>query len=97
MTRDPSDAVIRRRLIVHGRVQGVWFRGATERQARALGVAGWVRNRPDGTVEAVFEGGVAAVARAVAYCNQGPPGARVEHVESSDETPEGLVEFEVRY
>ena len=97
MTRDPSDAVIRRRLIVHGRVQGVWFRGATERQARALGVAGWVRNRPDGTVEAVFEGGAGAVAQAVAYCKQGPPGARVERVESSDETPEGLVEFEVRY
>lgn len=97
MTRDPSDPVIRRRLIVHGRVQGVWFRGATERQARALGVAGWVRNRPDGTVEAVFEGAAAAVAQAVAYCRQGPPGARVARVETIEETPEGLADFEVRY
>jgi len=97
MTRDPSEPLIRRRVIVHGRVQGVWFRGATERQARALGVAGWVRNRPDGTVEAVFEGRAGAVARAVAYCRQGPPGARVEHLESFDETPEGLGEFDVRY
>jgi acylphosphatase len=97
MDRDPLEPVIRRRVIVHGRVQGVWFRGATERQARALGVAGWVRNRPDGTVEAAFEGEAGAVGRAVAYCRQGPPGARVEHVESFDETPEGLCGFDVRY
>jgi acylphosphatase len=97
MDRESSESVIRRRLIVHGRVQGVWFRGATERQARALGVSGWVRNRPDGTVEAVFEGEAGAVARAVAYCRQGPPGARVERVEAFDETPEGLRGFDVRY
>jgi len=97
MNGDPNEPVLRRRLIVHGRVQGVWFRGATERQARALGVAGWVRNRPDGTVEAVFEGPADAVGRATAYCRQGPPGARVERVESFDETPEGLRGFDVRY
>jgi len=97
MNRDPNEPLIRRRVVVHGRVQGVWFRGATERQARALGVGGWVRNRPDGTVEAVFEGGAGAVGRAVAYCRQGPPGARVERLESFDETPEGLLEFDVRY
>jgi len=97
MTREPSASVVRRRLIVHGRVQGVWFRGSTERQARALGVAGWVRNRPDGSVEAVFEGDAGAVARAVAYCRQGPPGARVDRVESFDETPENLPGFDVRY
>jgi acylphosphatase len=97
MDREPNESVIRRRLIVHGRVQGVWFRGATERQARALGVSGWVRNRPDGTVEAVFEGAAGAVARAVAYCGQGPPGARVDRVERFDEEPEGLRGFDVRY
>jgi acylphosphatase len=98
MTREASPpSVIRRRVVVHGRVQGVWFRGATERQARALGVAGWVRNRPDGTVEAVFEGSDGAVSRAIAYCRQGPPGARVERVEVADEPPEGLRGFDVRY
>ena len=99
MSRDSraSDDVIRRRIVVHGRVQGVWFRGATERQARALGVAGWVRNLPDGTVEAVFEGSTSAVQRAVAYCRQGPPGARVERVEEREEAPEGLRSFDVRY
>lgn len=88
---------VRRRVIVRGRVQGVWFRGATERQACALGLAGYVRNRPDGTVEAVFEGRARAVARAVAYCRCGPPGARVEGVEVIEEPPEGLSGFEIRY
>ena len=97
MHRDPTATPIRRRLIVHGRVQGVWFRGATERQARALGVAGFVRNRPDGTVEAVFEGDAAAVRRAVAYCHHGPAGARVDRVECFEETIEGLAGFDVRY
>ena len=97
MPRDPSAAIVRRRLIVQGRVQGVWFRGSTERQARALGVAGWVRNRPDGSVEAVFEGSPGAVARAVAYCHHGPPGARVDRVDAVDEPPEGLCGFDVRY
>lgn len=89
--------MIRRRIVVHGRVQGVWFRSSTERQAHALGVAGWVRNRADGTVEAVFEGAEVAVARAVAYCRRGPPGARVERVEVAEEPPEGLRGFDVRY
>ena len=90
------DAVIRKRLRVRGRVQGVFFRGATERQARALGVAGWVRNRADGSVEAVFEGAPERVAAAVAFCREGPRDARVDSVECSDETPEGLRGFEVR-
>jgi acylphosphatase len=88
--------MVRRRVIVHGRVQGVWFRGATEAQARAAGVSGWVRNRPDGTVEAVFEGGEEAVAQLVAWCRVGPRAARVERVECLDEAPEGLVGFGVR-
>jgi acylphosphatase len=71
---------IRVRLIVHGRVQGVWFRGATEAEARRLGVAGWVRNRPDGTVEAEAEGPPAAVDALVAWAHRGPSAARVTHV-----------------
>jgi acylphosphatase len=90
------DAVIRKRLRVRGRVQGVFFRGATERQARALGLAGWVCNCDDGSVEAVFEGAPARVEEAVAFCREGPRGARVDHVECSDETPEGLGDFVVR-
>jgi acylphosphatase len=83
-------------VIVHGRVQGVWFRGSTEAEARAAGVAGWVRNRPDGTVEAVFEGPAEAVARAVAWCRVGPRAARVHRLDEFDEAPEGLRGFVVR-
>jgi len=87
---------LRRRVEVYGRVQGVWFRGSTERRARALGLAGWVRNRADGSVEAVFEGSQSAVDAALAFCREGPRGARVERVEVSEEEPEGLAGFEVR-
>jgi acylphosphatase len=89
-------ATVRRRVLVHGRVQGVFFRGATQRRARALGVAGWVRNRADGSVEAVFEGARDAVEAALAFCREGPPGARVERVDVSEEAPEGLGGFDVR-
>lgn len=88
--------VIRRRAIVHGRVQGVFFRDTTRRQAVARGVAGWVRNRPDATVEAVFEGEPDAVEALLAFCREGPRGAAVERVEVADEEPEGLAGFEVR-
>jgi acylphosphatase len=88
--------VIRRRAIVHGRVQGVFFRDTTRRHAAALGVAGWVRNRPDGTVEAVFEGESEAVEAMLAFCREGPRGARVERVEVTDEVPEDLSGFQVR-
>jgi len=87
---------VRRRVVVQGRVQGVWFRGATEERARALGLAGWVRNRPDGKVEAVFEGARDAVEAALAFCRTGPPAARVEQVDVADEPPEGLDGFRVR-
>ena len=87
---------VRRRVVVEGRVQGVWFRAATAEQARALGLAGWVRNRPDGRVEAVFEGAPAAVDAALAFCRRGPPAARVERVEVREEAPEGLAGFAVR-
>lgn len=59
-------------------------------------VAGWVRNRPDGTVEAVFEGDPAAVEAMLAFCREGPRGARVDHVEIDDEAPEGLTAFEIQ-
>ncbi|MCL4684785.1 acylphosphatase [Myxococcota bacterium] len=86
----------RRRVRIRGRVQGVWFRGATQQRAQALGLAGWVRNCPDGSVEAVFEGPAGAVAAAVAFCGEGPPAARVERVEVCEETAEGLHEFVLR-
>jgi acylphosphatase len=88
--------VIRRRAIVHGRVQGVFFRDTTRRQAAARGVAGWVCNRLDGTVEAVFEGEPEAVEALLAFCREGPRGAVVERVQVFDEQPGGLAGFEVR-
>ena len=87
--------MIRRRIVVHGLVQGVYFRDTTRRHARSAGVAGWVRNRTDGTVEAVFEGEAQAVERLVTLCREGPRGARVDHVEVSSEEPEGLRGFRV--
>jgi acylphosphatase len=87
--------VIRRRVAVHGRVQGVFFRDTTQRMAVSRGVGGWVRNRADGAVEAVFEGDEEAVASMLRFCRQGPPGAFVERVEEYDETPEGLEGFRI--
>lgn len=71
----------RAHLYVKGRVQGVFYRAFTEQNARALGLSGWVRNLPDGRVEAVMEGRKDAVERAIDMCRMGPPGARVEAVE----------------
>ncbi len=85
----------RRHVWVEGRVQGVWFRGSTQSQARQRGVAGWARNLPDGRVEAVFEGSAEAVAALVGFCRRGPPGARVDRLEEIEEPPEGLAGFEV--
>ena len=85
----------RRRVVVRGRVQGVFFRDTVRRRAREEGVAGWIRNRSDGSVEAVFEGDAGAVTRLVDLCRSGPPGARVEEVEVFDETPEGLDGFAI--
>lgn len=88
--------LVRTRVVVHGRVQGVWFRDSCRREAEAAGVAGWVRNRPDRTVEAVFEGPAGAVAGMVAWCHEGPVRARVERVEQVDELPMGERGFAVR-
>lgn len=87
--------MVRRRVTVHGRVQGVWFRDGTARLARAEGVAGWVRNRADGSVEAVLEGSSGAVEAVIDYCGSGPPSATVERVEVTDEEPEGLRGFRI--
>jgi acylphosphatase len=86
---------IRRRVLVHGRVQGVWFRGSTAEQARTAGVRGWVRNRSDGSVEAVFEGDPDGVAALLEFCRRGPRHARVERFEAFEEEPEGLRGFAV--
>lgn len=88
--------MIRRRVVVHGRVQGVFFRDSARERARVHDVAGWVTNRPDGTVEAVLEGDPEAVARVLRFMETGPPQARVERVDVSDEPPEGLASFEIR-
>ena len=88
--------VVRRHVVVHGRVQGVFFRDTTRRQASSRGVAGWVANRPDGAVEAVFEGDPDAVAALVEFCSEGPRGADVDEVEVSEEEPQQLSGFELR-
>jgi acylphosphatase len=88
--------MIRRRVVVGGRVQGVFFRDSTRSAASSRGVAGWVRNCPDGTVEAVFEGDPDAVESMVALTRRGPRGARVERVDVHEEESEGLSGFEVR-
>jgi acylphosphatase len=87
---------IRRRVIVHGRVQGVFFRDSLREHAHAHGVSGWVANRSDGKVEAVLEGSPDAVERVIGFSEAGPPRADVERVEVLDERPEGMNGFEVR-
>jgi acylphosphatase len=81
---------------VQGRVQGVGFRYAVARAAASRGLAGWVRNRPDGTVEAVFEGEPEAVESLVRLCREGPRGAEVGRADVVEEDPEGLRRFEIR-
>ena len=88
--------MIRRRAVVHGRVQGVFFRDTTRRMAESRGVAGWVTNRPDGAVEAVFEGEPDAVESMLSFFREGPRGAVVERVEVTEEEPEGLEGFAIR-
>jgi acylphosphatase len=92
---DVSDRA-RCRVVVSGRVQGVWFRDACRREAEAQGLAGWVRNRPDGKVEAAFEGPSEAVAALVTWCATGPPRARVVRVQQFEELPTGASGFAVR-
>jgi acylphosphatase len=88
--------MIRRRVIVRGLVQGVFFRDSARRLAQRHGVSGWVANRADGAVEAVFEGAADAVERLIAFSREGPRGAQVESVEVTEEEPTGLSGFAVR-
>ena len=89
-------AAVRQRVVVHGHVQGVFFRDTARRLAGRYGVAGWIRNNPDGTVEAVFEGEPEDVERLVGFCRTGPRGAAVDRVDVHDEPAEGLGGFAVR-
>jgi acylphosphatase len=94
MTTTPRKETLR--LVVHGRVQGVFFRDSMRREAQRLAVRGWVRNRSDGTVEAVVQGEPAAVEAIVRWAHRGPEHARVERVES--EPSEGnYSDFEILY
>jgi len=87
--------VERGHVLIYGFVQGVGFRFAVQRAANSRGVAGWVRNRPDGAVEAVFEGEREDVEALVSFCRQGPRGADVERVDVRNESAEGLAGFRV--
>jgi len=88
--------MIRKHVIVSGQVQGVFFRDTCRRLAGQQGVGGWVRNLPDGRVEAVFEGDPDNVDRMVRWARRGPSHAHVTAVDVSDEPCEGLAAFEIR-
>ncbi len=94
--REDDVAMIRRHVKISGRVQGVFFRDACQRKATEIGVAGWVRNAPDGTVEAIFEGEPGVIEAMCDWCCSGPEQARVEHIDITDEEPQGDTSFEVR-
>lgn len=82
-------ANLRVRLIVEGRVQGVWFRDSTRREAEGLGITGWVRNRSDGTVEVLAEGPEDDVRKLTAWCHRGPSYAKVTRVQETEEPWDG--------
>jgi acylphosphatase len=88
--------VVRRRLVIHGRVQGVFFRDSLRQLAERHGVSGWARNTWEGTLEAMLEGDAQAVDRIVAFAYKGPEGAAVDRVDVIEEEPEGLQGFEIR-
>ncbi len=97
MARDASrSSTIRRRVVVRGRVQGVFFRDTCRREARSRGVGGWVRNAADGSVEAAFEGEPAAVEAMIDWSHRGPRGAEVTAVEVTEEPPRGENSFRIR-
>lgn len=91
-----SEEGTRRRVVVHGQVQGVFFRDTMRDHAEREGISGWASNRADGAVEAVFEGDASGVEALVDFCGSGPSGAQVTDVEVIEEEPEGLSGFEVR-
>jgi len=94
--RAVSNEKRRAHIYIRGRVQGVWFRGSMVARAGELDLDGWVRNLPDGRVEAVIEGRGEAVESLVAWSRQGPPAARVDSVEVNDEPPCGEAPFHMR-
>jgi acylphosphatase len=85
------------KLLISGRVQGVWYRGSTLEAAEAIGVTGWVRNLRDGRVEVFAEGPKSKVEELIAWCRHGPPFARVTEVEKHWREPEGFKDFQTRY
>lgn len=89
-------SVIRRRLVAHGQVQGVFFRDSVRRAAATRGVSGWASNRPDGCVEVVFEGDAEAVHSMLEAVRRGPGRSTVERLEVFEEDPQGLSGFDVR-
>lgn len=93
---EPRRATIRRRVLVSGRVQGVWFRDSCRTEARRHGVHGSVRNLWDGRVEAVFEGDPDAVNALCNWCRTGPPRAQVTGLEIAEEEPAGERGFHIR-
>ena len=96
MARDVGrSTTVRRRVVIRGRVQGVFFRDTCRREARSRGVTGWVRNAEDGSVEAVFEGEPAAVEAMIKWSHRGPAGADVTAVEVVEEPPQGEKRFRV--
>ena len=93
-----DDEKARCHVVIHGRVQGVFFRMNTANAAARTGVAGWVRNRPEGTVEAVFEGERRKIEEIIQWCRVGDPPARVEEIDLSWETPTGeFAGFDITY
>lgn len=87
--------LVRRRVIIHGRVQGVFFRDTLRRRAEARDVTGWVINRGDGTVEAALEGRRGDVEAILGFCRQGPARADVERIDVREEEPEGSSDFKI--
>ena len=88
---------VRVRAVVHGRVQGVFYRDGCRAQAQRLGVRGWVRNRPDGTVEVVAEGSRGQVDQLLTWCRSGPPRATVTAMTLTDEVPAAERSFRIEY
>ena len=89
-------SITRAHAVISGRVQGVFFRAEASAHARSLALAGWVKNRADGSVEAAFEGSQDAVESMLRWCERGPAGARVDAVDVTWEPPEGDGAFQVR-